>query len=116
MSQFRLASFLLRVGLASVFLYAAVAAFLDPAAWIGFLPSWIRSVMPMGTVLFLFSSYEVLLALWLLSNKKVIYAAGLSALTLLAIIAQNILALDLVFRDVAILFAALALGVLSREK
>lgn len=113
MQQTKLASFLLRVGLASVFLYAAVAALLDPVAWIGFLPAW----MPIkSTVLFLFSSYEILLALWLLSNKKVMYAAGLSALTLLAIITQNILALDLVFRDVAILFAALALGILNREK
>lgn len=112
----RLVSFLLRTGLASVFLYAAVASFLSPDAWVGFLPSWARALVPANVLLFTFSAYELALAFWLMSAKKSYYAALLSSATLLAIIVQNIGALDLVFRDVAIFFSAVALAVMSREK
>lgn len=110
-----LASFFLRVGLAVVFLYAAVASFLEPTSWIGFLPQWLRNIADPNALLWLFSAYEVILALWLLSGKKTYYAAILSGLTLLAIIVFNMGALDIVFRDVAILFMAVALAVLSKE-
>ncbi len=111
-----LISFFLRVGLAIVFLYAAVAAFLDPNSWIGFLPSPLRAMLPAQALLTAFSIYEIILALWLLSGKKTYYAAILSGLTMLAIIVFNMGALDIIFRDVAILFMALALATLSRPR
>ena len=116
MNHERLVSFLLRIGLVSVFLYAAVASFLNPDAWVGFLPLWARNIIPANILLFLFSTYELALAFWLISAKKLYYAALVSGATLLAIIVQNIGALDLVFRDVAIFFSAVALAVMSREK
>lgn len=108
-----LVSFLLRAGLASVFLYAAVAAFIEPDAWIGYLPVFLRHMFPANLLLAGFSTYQILLSLWLLSGKKTFYVALLSALTLVGIIVANIGALDIVFRDFAILFAALALAALS---
>ncbi|KKT55713.1 hypothetical protein A3G55_01145 [Candidatus Giovannonibacteria bacterium RIFCSPLOWO2_12_FULL_44_25] len=81
----KLANFLLRVGLAVVFFYAATAAYLEPHNWIGFLPSYFR----MSLVLALFSAYQIVLALWLLSGKAAFWSALLSAATLLAIIFQN---------------------------
>ena len=81
--------------------------------WIGFLPAAITKILPAQLVLFVFSAYEIFLALWLLANKKIFYAACLSSLTLLAIIIQNLGVFSIVFRDVAILFSALALAVLS---
>lgn len=108
-----LVSFLLRIGLASVFLYAAVAAFIEPDAWIGYLPIFLRHMFPANLLLAGFSAYQILLSFWLLSGKKALYAALLSALTLVGIIIANIGALDIVFRDFAILFAALALAALS---
>ncbi|MDP3640804.1 MAG: hypothetical protein Q8R53_06440 [Nanoarchaeota archaeon] len=112
-----LASFFLRVGLATVFFYAAIASFLQPLNWIGFFPAWVRSFMPASILLFGYSFYQLGLGLWLLSGKKAFYAAILAGLTLVAIVITNIALLDIVFRDVAILFAAVALLFMhTREK
>ncbi|MBU6141740.1 hypothetical protein KGO95_01295 [Patescibacteria group bacterium] len=107
------ASFLLRIGLASVFLYAAVASFIEPDAWIGYLPVFLRHIFPANLLLAGFSTYQIVLSLWLLTGKRAFYAALLSALTLVGIIVANIGALDIIFRDFAILFASLALAALS---
>jgi hypothetical protein len=108
-----LVSLLLRSGLAVVFLYAAIASFIEPDAWIGYLPIVLRRIFPASLLLNGFSVLEILLSLWLLSGKKTVYAAGFSALMLLGIILANFGAMDIVFRDFAILFSAFALIALS---
>ena len=108
--------FLLRIGLALVFLYAAIAATLDPFSWIGFFPQWLRGIFPAGFLLVGFSVYQLFLGLWLVSQYKTFYAAIFSAGTIFAIIFFNIGDLDIIFRDVAILFAALALAFLTPNK
>lgn len=105
----RLVSFLLRTGLAVGFLYAALSSFLDPNAWIGFLPMEIRAVLPGQILLFLFSSFEVALALWLLVGHAVRAAAWTSIVTITLIIVFNLPSLDIVFRDFVILAASGAL-------
>jgi len=114
MQQF--ASLVLRAGLAVVFLYAAIASILDPISWIGFLPQWLQMIVPGSILLFVFSVYEVILSLWLLSGWRSLTAGLFAAGTLFLIIIQNLGALDIVFRDVAILFAATALIILSWPK
>jgi hypothetical protein len=115
-SKERLVSFLLRMGIGLVFFYAAVAAFITPDNWVGFFPQWLHDIIP-GTVLLpIFSTYEILLALWLISGKHTYWAALLAAATLLAIVLPNILVLDVIFRDIAILFSALALAALSKPQ
>ncbi len=108
-----LVSIFLRIGLAVVFLYAAVSSMLEPQNWIGFIPDFIKSIIPADIFLVLFSVYEFLLSLWLLSGRKGFYSAILSALTLAAIIFFNFTVLEIVFRDIAIFFAAIALAILS---
>jgi len=115
MKNEKLALFLLRLGIASVFLYAAIAATLEPSNWVGYLPQFLRRIFPEGTLLRLFSAYQVVLSLWLLSGKKLLYPSVLSVLTFIAIIIANIGQLDIVFRDIAILFAALSLAVVSKD-
>ncbi len=115
MKNEKLALFLLRLGIASVFLYAAIAATLEPSNWVGYLPQSLRSIFPAETLLHLFSAYQVLLSLWLLWGKKLLYPSVLSVLTFIAIIISNIGQLDIVFRDIAILFAALSLAVVSKD-
>ena len=110
-----LISFLLRVGLALVFLYAAVSSFLNPLAWVGFFPILFRNFIPESVLLFSFSIYEILLALWLFSSWKAFYAAIVSGLTLLVVILGNLGALDVIFRDISILFMAAALAVIYWE-
>jgi len=105
--------FFLRVGLAVVFLYAAAASLLDPNSWIGFLPDWARSNSSERVFLSLFSIYEIILALLLLWGKWVRLFAILSLITIIAIIIQNVHSLDIIFRDVSILFSCLALIALT---
>lgn len=115
MNRFALASFCLRAGLAVVFLYAAVAAFIDPDAWVGFIPSFIRGIIPARTFLVIHSVGEIILGLWLLSGAYPFAAGILAAGAMASIVLFNLGSLDIVFRDIAILFMALALAVISRQ-
>lgn len=110
-----LAAFFLRVGLATVFLYAAIASFLTPTSWIGFFPGFIPDGVLL-VLLILFSLFEIVLALWLLSNRRPHTAAIVSSVTMILIIIFNLSLLDIVFRDIAILLASLALFVLSKKE
>ena len=111
-----LVSFCLRSGLATVFFYAAISAFLDPTSWQGFIPQFVQNIIDPKAFLHLHSAGEIILGLWLLSNKKTFYASVLAALSMLAIVVFNIGALDIIFRDVAILLSAVALAVLSYNR
>ena len=107
------ARFLLRLGLAGVFAYAAVAATHQPDKWVGDLPLFLRHLLPASLLLAGFSAFQAALAAWLLSGWRARYAALVTAVVTVAIMALNLGALDITFRDVAIIFAACALVVLS---
>ncbi len=116
MNNQKLVLILLKLSLASVFLYAAAAATLQPYNWIGYIPDILRQKFNSQVLLTLFSLYQLILSLWILSGKKLFYAALLSSLTLLAIIAANFSQIDILFRDFAIFFAALALTIGSYQE
>ena len=103
--------FLLRVGIAFSFLYAAISGFIDPSSWIGFIPQFVTNVLPVETALIIFGVVEILLALALLLMKNLFYPAILSALIVFGIIISNIPQRDILFRDVPIILMALALAV-----
>lgn len=111
------ASFFLRVGLAFIFLFAAISAFVNPQAWIGFMPD-----LPFGNfitkayLLFVHDVINLGLGLWLLSGKKVFYSASVAAFLLAGIIVFNWSAMLIVFRDIGLFFAAVALAVMSKKK
>ena len=111
-----LVSLSLRVGLAFAFFYAAISSFITPQNWIGFFPTFLRNIVPQSFLLTFFSIYEIVLGLWLLSNKKTFYVAVLSAISLFFITVLNWTAMEIVFRDVSILFMAVALAILSKNK
>lgn len=115
-NKFALLSFFLRVGLGVVLLYAATSSFLNPLSWAGFFPLWLRNIISETSFLYTFSVYEIILALWLFSSWKAFHAALLSALTMLAIIISNLGSLDIIFRDVGLLFMAVALAILHSGK
>ncbi|OHA18292.1 MAG: hypothetical protein A2664_02410 [Candidatus Taylorbacteria bacterium RIFCSPHIGHO2_01_FULL_46_22b] len=115
-SSEKLTSFLLRAGLAVVFLYAATASLFDPMAWAGFMPQFFKDLVPVTILLTAFSIFEILLSLWLLSGIKPFGAAVIASLALCGIILATISLFDIVFRDIAILFAALALGTLHYKR
>lgn len=103
---------LLRIGIAIVFLYAAIGGFIDPTEWIGFLPPIITEHFDAEVVLHIFSVFELVLAAWLLSGVYVRWAALAAAAMLTGIVVSNFGIFQIAFRDIAIIFAALALAAL----
>lgn len=107
-----LAAWFLRIGLAFVFLYAAIAAFIEPSVWLGYLPAFVANSSSGLFLLHTFSVIELPLAGWLLSGKKTWWAASVAALMFAGIIVANFASMDIIFRDIGLLLAAIALGVL----
>lgn len=116
MDKIKLVHLVLRLSIASVFLYAAIASFIEPFNWIGYFPLFLRHLIPEKILLTGFSCCELVLAVWLLTGKRTFYAALLSGLTLIGIIVANFAQLDILFRDIAITFSAVALALLSYNK
>lgn len=108
------AALLLRVGIAFVFIFAAVSSYLQPLNWIGFFPEFPRSLVPQNVLLGAFSLFELFMGLWLISGKNVFAAAFVSAVSFLGIVLFNLGSLDILFRDIGLFFSALALVFLSR--
>ena len=109
----KLPAILLRVGLAFVFGYAAISSLISPSDWIGYLPKSATSIVPGDILLKIMSVYELGLAAWLIVGRQVRYAATVSALTLAGITAANIGLIAITFRDIGLIFAALALVFLN---
>jgi len=105
-----IAHILLRVGVAFAFLYAAIDSFLQPYSWIDYIPQAATMVAPAGVLLQLFAALEIVIALWLLSGWQTRYPAWLATVMLLAIVMLNMAEFQLLFRDVSIAAAALALA------
>ncbi len=109
-------SFFLRLGLAFIFIYAGVSAFFNPEAWIGFVPGFIGNTIMRGYFLFVHDIINLGLGLWLLSGKRQFYAAIISCLMLAGIILTNLGSFLVTFRDVGLLFAAVALAVINYRR
>jgi uncharacterized membrane protein YphA (DoxX/SURF4 family) len=107
---------LLRIGLAVVFLYACISSFKNPQDWVGYLPQFLRDRFSATMLLHVFSVWELVLALWLISGVYVRYAASLAALTLIGIVLSNFKLFAIEFRDIALVFAALALVATTLKK
>lgn len=106
---------LLRVGLAFSFIYVAISAFLTPTNWIGFIPGFFDQIVSRNTILNSHIVFDLFLGFWLISNKKIYYAAIVSAISLAIITIFNLGALDIVFRDVSLFFMALALAFMTKK-
>lgn len=109
----QIAQVILRFGVAFAFLYAAIDAFADPYAWIDYFPSFVQQIAPLTTLLHMFGFLEVLIALWILSGKKIAIPSVAAALMLIAIVVFNMAQFQLLFRDLSIAAAALALAVMN---
>jgi uncharacterized membrane protein len=109
-------AFLLRMGLAATFLYAAISGFVQPDDWVGFFPEWLRALIPAYLMLLAFGVFEIAVALALIFNKYTYWAAHLYALTMVGIVIANPGALIITFRDIGLAFAGWALAALSSQK
>lgn len=102
-------SLILRIALAFVFLYAAVSSFISPNDWIGYMPKFMRGIVPDQVLLGGFSLFEIALSAWLLCGLYAKYAALLAAAMLAGIVVLNPALLPITFRDIGLFIAALAL-------
>jgi len=99
-----------------LFFYAAVAALITPAAWVGFFPNWTRVMVSGQILIYLFSLWQIILAIWIISGKRLFSSALAAAITLLLIIVSNVEFFDVIFRDFYLLASALLLTALSRQE
>ncbi len=112
MQQNKIADFILRAGLAFAFLYPAINAYSDPYSWLGYFPSFILDFVPNPIILLhTFGVVEIIIALWLLSNRRVYIPATLAAFMLLSIVSFNFSQIQILFRDLALATIALALTI-----
>ncbi len=103
----------LRLGLAFVFLYAAISASLEPAAFSAYFPSFLPA-WAVDVALPLFGIFEVGLALAFLTGNRTYEAALLATATLVGIVIFNPDAFAVLFRNVAIAGATLTLASMTR--
>ena len=116
MNYERFVPYLLRIGVASAFLYPPIAAYLNPDGWIWFVPDFVEIIVPKELFLNLFGIIELAIALGLLFLKNpTIPALGAAAL-LTSIIILDWQAFDVTFRDISILLSTLALIVIYYDK
>lgn len=113
-NNINITSWVLRIGLAIVFLYAGISSLQHPLEWVGFLPGFMTKVIAATTLIKVFAIYELGLAVWLISGKLIRYSALLCTLTLAGIVITNPGQLITTFRDIGLAFMALALIFLDK--
>jgi uncharacterized membrane protein YphA (DoxX/SURF4 family) len=109
--RFSKIDFVLRLGVAFAFLYPPISAFFNPYAWVGYFPSFILDLPIDQTVLLhSFGVLEIIIALWILLGKNIFIPSLLASIMLLGIVVFNIPQMDVIFRDISILFMSGALA------
>lgn len=113
----RISSLILRAGIAFAFLYPPIDALFDPVTWAGYLPHAVRGFVPDLVLLHSFGLLEVVIALWILSGKKIFIPSVLATAILLVIVFFNLQDFQIIFRDVSIaaISAALAFGAYAKK-
>ena len=115
MDRMKLISLLLRIGIATAFLYPPVAAYLNPDGWIWFVPDFVEVFISKELFLTLFGIVELAIGAAILVMPNPLIPALAAAGVLGAIIVLDWNAFDVIFRDIAILLSCIALILLPRE-
>lgn len=111
------AQVVLRLGVAFAFLFPPLDAFFDPNSWLGYFPPFLFSLgIPDLVLLHGFGVVEIIVALWLLSGWKIFWPSLAAAAMLISIVLLNLPQFEILFRDLAIAAAALALALDARRK
>lgn len=115
-AEFKAADILLRVSVAFAFLYPPIDAWFNPYSWIGYFPTFIRGIVSDTLLLHTFGVVEILLALWILSGKKIVVPLGICVVMLVAIVFFDFRDIEVLFRDLSIAGMALALIFLRKSE
>lgn len=113
--SYQLSSFLIRIGLAFVFTYAAIFMTLSPGKYMVYVPAFAKTLVPGYTLLHAFAIFEVILSLFLIIGRFTFIAAIISFLTMFSLTVVNLDKFPVLFRNVSIILSALALAIQSRK-
>lgn len=112
----RTANLLLRLAIAFSFLYVAYGFWTNPNDWIGYIPAFVKNAeLTQDVLLLLIAGFHLALALWLLSGWRVFLSSVIAAAFLGSVVYFNQNQLDVLFRDISLAFAALALAFSSHR-
>lgn len=103
--------FLVRFGVAFAFIYVAFSMRINPDSWIGYYPDFVLNNIPVNLLLWASTIGHTVIGLWILLSRRICIPASLASLALIGIIASNLGSMDVIFRDVTILCASLALAI-----
>lgn len=112
----KISNVLLRIGIAFAFLYPPINALSNPDSWIGYFPKFLRGIAPDAVMLHSFGLIEIVIAIWILSGKKIFLPSLIAATMLLSIVFFNLNNFEVLFRDVAIAMMALALALDAKRR
>lgn len=105
------AQWLLRIAVAIAFVYPALHALSNPSSWVGYFPGFLlHSGIPREVLLHGFGVIEIIIAAWILSGWRIEWPATVAAFMLAAIVAFNGNQFEILFRDLSIALACLALA------
>ncbi len=112
----RTSNLLLRISLAFAFLYVAYGFWRHPDSWTGYLPAFVTHLSLSQTVLlFLIAGVHLVIGLWILSGWRIFIPSLVAAVFLFAVVYFNRNQLDILYRDISLGLAALALAFGSRH-
>ncbi len=101
---------LLRIAIALAFIYPPVDAFFNPNAWISYFPSFMLNIVPNVVLLSAWGILEIIIAVWILSGKKIFLPSLAAGILLCLIVVFNIPLMEILFRDVALALVAFTLA------
>lgn len=93
---------ILRIGAAFAFLYPPIDAFWNADSWIGYFPPFMRGYVSDIALLHAFVALEIVIALWILSGKRIFIPSTLATILLLAIVILDASQFEILFRDLSI--------------
>lgn len=116
MTSEKISNLLLRIGVAFAFLYPPFDALSNPDSWIGYFPKFIHGIAPDAVLLHGFGLIEVIIALWILSGKKIFWPSLVAALLITTIVLFNLNNFEVLFRDLSIACMTLVLAFDAKHK
>lgn len=105
------ATFFLKLGIAFAFIYAGVSGLVTPLNWTGYFPESLRSVINSQTLILIWSIAEIALGIWIFSEHMLGLSSAIATVALIVVVLFNIPQMDILFRDISLAFAALALSI-----
>ena len=106
----------MRLALTFAFLYPAYGFLTNPNDWLGYIPVFVRNIgISQDVLLILIAGFHLVLALWILSGWRIFLPSLIAAVFLGSVVYFNLNQLDILFRDISLALAALALAFGSRR-